>query len=627
MTPCFTADKKSEKDSAIPQKSTVYPKTTDENESVTKRARTAISTAKYQAETSRNLNEAMQAAMSVLGMVECIKTSSGITENEIRDVNQHNNTVGDKNKEVEEENKETKTDEKEILVVEKVHAPGVGKIIRQMIQDEFVPKLQVKRDYKLTKNSKIDLWIDLFKSELLANELLDVVDPDSPRAVMYSDAAMKKRKGLVRDIIVNHIDEEYHRRVVNIQEPIEVLQKLREFKRNEMSVTAASVRTKLYSMKLQSDENIYAFSEKFDTVIKDYENCVGSQTDPISENDERSAFYAAVSTRYIEIRDADINRRLMKMPQLTIDEIKTWVAQIQAEKKAERPERRDVTAQRALMGSDMCYRCNKTGHRKRECWLAETRQWYCYVCKRVTDHNSHTCPTLSRGRGRGARGKRNYCNFGKRRYKNNSNGENNYKGNKSKKMRLDNEVAKEEKLNNENTRGREPGRSRGHSKKSIRGSRGQGNPTARWAGYNENKSRINDDSNNDEGRLNRIKFIADSGCSDHLIQKSIILSNFKCSNKGVIRSANKDRSADIPIDGEGNLLLYTNTPKREKFILGNVIAASGLSENLLSLAKFAEAGFGVYLDDEILDIFDKKTGESFIMGPYETPSWIVNFDV
>jgi len=151
-------------------------------------------------------------------------------------------------------------------------------------------------------------------------------------------------------------------------------------------------------------------------------------------------------------------------------------------------------------------------------------------------------------------------------------------------MRLDNEVAKEEKSNNENTRGREPSRNRGCSKKGVRGLRGQVNPTARWG-------------------------------------------NFKCSNKGVIRSANKDRSADIPIDGEGNLLLYTNTPKREKFILGNVIAASGLSENLLSLAKFAEAGFGVYLDDEILDIFDKKTGESFIMGTYETPSWIVNFDV
>ncbi len=42
-----------------------------------------------------------------------------------------------------------------------------------------------------------------------------------------------------------------------------------------------------------------------------------------------------------------------------------------------------------------------------------------------------------------------------------------------------------------------------------------------------------------------ISFIADSGAAEHLINKSILLSNFQHCSNGVIRSANKSKKADL----------------------------------------------------------------------------------
>ena len=59
----------------------------------------------------------------------------------------------------------------------------------------------------------------------------------------------------------------------------------------------------------------------------------------------------------------------------------------------------------------------------------------------------------------------------------------------------------------------------------------------------------------------------------------------------------------------------------------NVISAENISENLISLRRFADVGLGIYLDDEILKIFDKNTGAEYITGKYEKPNWIINLDV
>ena len=54
--------------------------------------------------------------------------------------------------------------------------------------------------------------------------------------------------------------------------------------------------------------------------------------------------------------------------------------------------------------------------------------------------------------------------------------------------------------------------------------------------------------------------------------------------------------------GKGTYICLNSENKTIK--LSNVIAAHNTSDNLLSLRKFAEAGYGVYRDDTELKIFN-----------------------
>lgn len=125
-----------------------------------------------------------------------------------------------------------------------------------------------------------------------------------------------------------------------------------------------------------------------------------------------------------------------------------------------------------------------------------------------------------------------------------------------------------------------------------------------------------------------ITFIADSGAIEHMTNTQLLaLSDFRRSKTGIIKSGNKNKVADIKIDGKGNLLIYTNTPERKEFVLTNMIVANEVSENLLSLRRFADLGFSIYLDDHELLIFDRMNGETLLQGTYEKPNWNISFEV
>ena len=124
-----------------------------------------------------------------------------------------------------------------------------------------------------------------------------------------------------------------------------------------------------------------------------------------------------------------------------------------------------------------------------------------------------------------------------------------------------------------------------------------------------------------------ISFFADSGASEHIINKAFILDDFqKCNNK-IIKCANKNNTADITIDGEGNLILTSNVDENRTFYLSNVIAARDISSNLISLRRFAEKNFGIYLNDSILEIFDKKTKQIYVTGNYVEPNWVITLKI
>lgn len=80
-------------------------------------------------------------------------------------------------------------------------------------------------------------------------------------------------------------------------------------------------------------------------------------------------------------------------------------------------------------------------------------------------------------------------------------------------------------------------------------------------------------------------------------------------------------------EGQGNLHIYTNTKDKRTYKLNNVIASKSLSDNLLSLRRFAEDGWKIQLDNKQINIHDPNIDEVLISGVYESPYWIIELQI
>ncbi|KAL1509337.1 hypothetical protein ABEB36_004093 [Hypothenemus hampei] len=250
-------------------------------------------------------------------------------------------------------------------------------------------KINIKRDYNLSQKTNFELWLDYLKSELQSNDLLDVIDDSIKNTENYSEYMIQKRKGLVRDIIINHIDENYHKRILNEKEPKEILKRLKLFKKGESNVTHTSVRARLYQIKMGTEEKVIDFCERFHSIVREYESTEDAV--PLTEQEKRSSFYQAVSGVIPELRNADLIRRQTSLREMTLDEIKSFITQLEAEKSSEVNE--EVKAQKAvsIKQTKRCHRCNEQGHWAVECPLQGTGKWFCYYCQSIRTHKGSDC--------------------------------------------------------------------------------------------------------------------------------------------------------------------------------------------------------------------------------------------
>ena len=176
--------------------------------------------------------------------------------------------------------------------------------------------------------------------------------------------------------------------------------------------------------------------------------------------------------------------------------------------------------------------------------------------------------------------------------------------------------------NYENRGGRENVRGRGHGP--IRSHRGGhrthpyrgGNRT--WTKTSAKEAKITGKNIININKTNKNSFIADSGATEHIVGKGLILQKFQKIENKFIKFANKNRKADIEIYGKENLVLKTDK-NNEIIELTNVIVAKDISNNLLSLRKFADIGLSIYLDKKILKIYDKDTGQIYLTEKYAKP--------
>lgn len=72
------------------------------------------------------------------------------------------------------------------------------------------------------------------------------------------------------------------------------------------------------------------------------------------------------------------------------------------------------------------------------------------------------------------------------------------------------------------------------------------------------------------GCLSTIKFVADSGASEHMIKSKFLLSNFQRSGGDYIRCANKQRSVNLHLHSRGDFYLISHDSFQRPLKLTNV---------------------------------------------------------
>ena len=115
--------------------------------------------------------------------------------------------------------------------------------------------------------------MDYLKHDLLSLDLRDVIDSTVQGPENLSEIKALKRKNIVRGLIIRHLDESYHKRIISVSDPREIIHRLRGFRRNDSNMTHSSVRTKLYQIKMTKNEKVNDFCERFDSIIREYEAC------------------------------------------------------------------------------------------------------------------------------------------------------------------------------------------------------------------------------------------------------------------------------------------------------------------------------------------------------------------
>ena len=135
------------------------------------------------------------------------------------------------------------------------------------------------------------MFEDYLRSELKTKRLEYILDENKCASV--SETKLTDDKERVRDMIINHIDIKYYTKIVELREPREMLNKLREYRRLETRVTGVSARKDLYSLKFNpKKERAAEFWNKFVEKIKVYENV--PEAGKMTEKAKRDIFMHAV---------------------------------------------------------------------------------------------------------------------------------------------------------------------------------------------------------------------------------------------------------------------------------------------------------------------------------------------
>ncbi|XP_052738350.1 uncharacterized protein LOC128198214 [Bicyclus anynana] len=254
---------------------------------------------------------------------------------------------------------------------------------------QLIPKIQ--RTYKLTSKSSYEVWLDCLRTELTSYQLMYLIDSSLPGPVGLTGVELALQKNFVKDIIISHIDEEYHKKILGMTEPTEILRKLRDSRKGEVMSTPTSIRTKLYNVRMKKGEKAQTFCERFDQIIREHE----LSDDPVklTDQEKRSTFYQAIIGIMPEVRRTDSAVIATTGKEMTMEQLRKSIQRIQEDEEShDNSESTPSVSRVKIPKQNKCHRCNSPGHWKQQCPLIRTNQWFCYYCNRVTDHRGDQCP-------------------------------------------------------------------------------------------------------------------------------------------------------------------------------------------------------------------------------------------
>ncbi|XP_012527595.1 uncharacterized protein LOC105831763 [Monomorium pharaonis] len=191
----------------------------------------------------------------------------------------------------------------------------------------------IKRDYKLTERMKFEHFMDYFTSELRSHNLLYVIDSNVQLSKELTNELREKQKFKVRDILINHLDSRYHLKVINIKNPVELLNKIKELKRCETNLTSVTIHKQLYNMTYNPNKEKDAeFWDRFEDVVRNYENLSGIV--PLSDVEKRDAFYNSIMSAISQVQSVEFLTQSTTGKGLTYEQLKSYFIQFEANRTA-----------------------------------------------------------------------------------------------------------------------------------------------------------------------------------------------------------------------------------------------------------------------------------------------------
>lgn len=490
------------------------------------------------------------------------------------------------------------------------------------------PKLQPTRfqtpPYKLTEQVLFRSWLTRLRSELEAYDLLDVLESTNASVPSYTEAEMLQRKSNVRNIILSRLDEKHLKIVEGERDPKRIIKRLEAHRESKTMVGELAYFKELHTMTFDPrKESIQDFLLNVNNLLAKVEEV---DKEPYSDSRKKKILMLAVADTFPELividRAQEGTMSFERAQQILLEEAALRKeSEIRCQLRAPHalytgrkrpagpfnakfpPNSKFPPNKRFKNRNIVCFRCGEKGHYPSDCPKSPNERM-CYWCKQtVTDHISKTCPM-----------------------RNGFNNQQKQPGQNTKDTRPQPKIIR--RLKNRKGKQYSAKYSKFESDDEFEYFVDETNANDTAEEAQAHYSNVHDDfagrANVTDSGKNLIKFIADSGANEHLINDNSNLSSIvELPKSKRVGCANKESSADIIINQKG--ILEARSEGNNFIRVTNIFYSQDLSENLFSLSRLADEGLEVNLTNRGITVKDPRTSKVVMSGPYKNRFWWLLF--